>query len=261
MSRNVKSKNAGKFTTFAETKQGFTLVELLTVISIIVIISTLALLAVPSLKGSRDLTRSATIVAGVLEQARSYAMANNTYAWVGFFEEDGSKTSSSPAQAGVGRIVMATVASTDGTMNYSLGAATPLYLDTTRLLQINKLIRIQNAHLISYTDGTGSDTTFAGRPPVASAKAHIGDSAPSSGALPFFQFPPGQPSAVQYSFSTVLQFSPRGEVLASNMAGIITPLIEVGLQATHGNIVDTSNLNSIALQISGISGNLIVYRK
>ena len=38
-------------------------------------------------------------VAGALETARSYAMANNTYTWVGFFEEDASSGSTNPAIA------------------------------------------------------------------------------------------------------------------------------------------------------------------
>jgi hypothetical protein len=59
----------------------------------------------------------------------------------------------------------------------------------------------------------------------------------------------------------VLQFSPRGETLASGMAGAMTPLIEVGLQPTHGNVLYATSPNLVALQISGISGSIISYRR
>jgi hypothetical protein len=44
------------------------------------------------------------------------------------------------------------------------------------------------------------------------------------------------------------------------MAGVMTPLIEVGLQPAKGNIV-TNSQNFVALQIAGISGNVTLYRQ
>jgi hypothetical protein len=41
-------------------------------------------------------TSAAYAIKGVLEQGRTYAMANNTYTWVGFYEEDGSKPPACP---------------------------------------------------------------------------------------------------------------------------------------------------------------------
>ena len=51
------------------------------------------------LKGGTDVTSAAYTIKGVLDTARTYAKANNTYTWVGFFEEDVSQSSTNPATA------------------------------------------------------------------------------------------------------------------------------------------------------------------
>ncbi len=295
MSRNVKSKNAGKFTTFAETKQGFTLVELLTVISIIVIISTLALLAVPSLKGSRDLTRSAATVAGILEQARSYAMANNTYAWVGFFEEDGSRSSTKPATVGNGgRLVIYVVASQDGT-RYSDGTistAAPAAFgagdatNTVNLTPINPLVKLDNIRLVATNSGTAASNTPI-RPAVAAAY-QLGEAPglpPNNATGPFalhsgctasnptaFTYPlkTATSGTPQYTFSKIIEFNPQGEAskIVENVFSGPGPQdeLEIALQPTHGSAIDphyTGAFQSVAaaaIQLEGLSGQVRTFR-
>ena len=98
--------------------------------------------AFTSLKSGGDVTNAVYTIKGVLETARTYAKANNTYTWVGFYEEDVSQPS--PTQAPdprctgcVGRLVMSIVASKDGT---NLGAdagsgatGTENFIDATKL--------------------------------------------------------------------------------------------------------------------------------
>src|SRR2546425_363539 len=66
----------------------FTLLELLVVIAIIAILMVLVAPAFTNLKGGNDITAAAYTISGALEQARNYAMANNTYVYLGFYEED-----------------------------------------------------------------------------------------------------------------------------------------------------------------------------
>ena len=242
-------------------RSGFTLAEILVVIAIISILAVLAIPALTSISGAGSITSASYTISGAIQYARSYAMAHDTYTWVGFFEEDGTKASANPAQAGVGRIVISTVASADGTTIYSSTAPAPVYIDPTRLTQLSKLTRIPNAHLKSYSNGSGTGSTFATRPPLVSANGRIGDTAPPSGALPYFQYPVGVAGSAQYTFTNVLQFSPRGEVLVSGMAGALTPLVEVGLQPAHGDVANMVSSDLIALQVAGISGNVILYRQ
>src|SRR5438093_3613561 len=98
----------------------FTLLELLIVVGIIGLLMVLIAPAFTTIKGGTDATSAAYTIKGVLDTARTYAKANNTYTWVGFYEEDVSQPS--PVQAGdprctgcVGRLVMSIVASKDGT--------------------------------------------------------------------------------------------------------------------------------------------------
>src|SRR5258708_18701783 len=97
--------------------------------------------AFTNINGGNDITAAAYTIKGVLSQARTYAQANNTYAWVGFYEEDGSRASTNPASAGPGRLVLSVVASKDGTNLYGSGTGT---IDCTKLTQVGNLVKIDN---------------------------------------------------------------------------------------------------------------------
>src|SRR5213080_4796 len=147
---------------------GFTLLELLIVVGIIGLLLVLIAPAFTYIKGSTDVTSAAYTIKGVLDTARTYAKANNTYTWVGFFEEDVSQPSNIPAAAGTGRVVMSIVASNDGTIIYDPNNLAPI--NAGRLLQVGKLTKIDNAHLWTHTDTpSGAGSTFDTRPNVVSA--------------------------------------------------------------------------------------------
>src|SRR5882757_9701240 len=103
-----------------ERASAFTLIELLIVIGIIALLMVLIAPAFTNLKSAGDVTNAAYTIKGVLDTARTYAKANNTYSWVGFYEENGSNpTSPNLDVPAVGRIIMSIVASKDGS---NLGA-------------------------------------------------------------------------------------------------------------------------------------------
>src|SRR5437762_3349675 len=123
----------------------FTLIELLIVVGIIAVLLVLMAPAFTTMKGGNDVTSAAYTIQGVLDTARTYAKANNTYTWVGFHEEDVSQPSishgSDPCTGCVGRVVMSIVASKNGTMIYdptNLGVQNL----TTSLVQVRKLTKI-----------------------------------------------------------------------------------------------------------------------
>src|SRR5438105_675606 len=101
-----------------ESFRGFTLLELLIVIGIIGLLLVLIAPAFTTIKDGWGVTNAAYTIKGVLDTARTYAKANNTYAWVGLFEEDVSQPSTNPATPGTGRLVMSIVASKDGSIIY-----------------------------------------------------------------------------------------------------------------------------------------------
>src|SRR5436190_23390251 len=98
----------------------FTLIELLIVVGIMGVLLVLIAPAFTSIKSGTDVTSAAYTIKGVLDTARTYAKANNTYTWVGFKEEDVSQPSiahgTDPCTGCIGRLVMSIVASKDGTM-------------------------------------------------------------------------------------------------------------------------------------------------
>src|SRR6059058_6041971 len=115
---------------------GFTLLELLIVVGIIGLLLVLIAPAFTSIKGGTDVTSAAYTIKGVLDTARTYAKANNTYTWVGFYEEDVSQSSTNPATSGVGRLVMSIAASKDGTTVYDPNNLATI--DATKIIQVGK---------------------------------------------------------------------------------------------------------------------------
>jgi prepilin-type N-terminal cleavage/methylation domain-containing protein len=242
-------------------RNAFTLLELLIVMGIIAILMVLIAPAFTTIKGGSDVTSAAYTIKGVLDTARTYAKANNTYTWVGFLEENVanpvSPNSDTPA---VGRLVMSIVASKDGTTVYDPNNLATL--DPTKLIQVGKLTKIDNLHLWTHTDNpSGTGSTFATRPNVASTYC-IGDSSPANSATPF-QYPVGNPApSAQYTFRKALQISPRGDTQVNNNSNSPQRAAEIAFVPTHGAAVPISiPANVVAVQINGFAGDVTIYRR
>ncbi len=249
---------------------------------IIAILMVLVAPAFTNLKSAGDVTGAAYTVKGVLDQARTYAMANNTYTWVGFYEEDVTQPSTNPPTPGTGRLVMAIVASKDGTTVYDPNsAANPDPIDPTKLSQIGKLVKIDNVHLPLFAVGTGTGDAFDTRPTLQSDPFGIGyndsrfgeinvpsPTAPTTNSKFPFQYPVGNPApAAQYTFRKTLQFSSTG-VSRINSTYDMRRVVEIGLLPTHGSLVPTPSPsagnypgNVVAVQINGSGGNVKIYRR
>ena len=261
----------------------FTLVELVVVIALIAVLTVLLVPAFTNLKGANDLTNAAYAIKAVLEQARTYARVNNTYAWVGFYEESGSIASTNPPTAGSGRLVLSSVASSDGTTVYG---STSGAIDPTRLTQVSRLVKIDNLHLPLLAAGTGTGDTFDTRPalqfePVAGFNySRFGElnaapphTAPYTNSQYPFQYPLGNPAPPpQYTFLKTLQFSPRGESRINGNNYDVRRVVEIGLLPTRGGALPaasngagtstaTYDGNVVAIQISGFGSIVKLYRR
>jgi len=250
----------------AKAQRAFTLLELLVVIGIVAILMVLVAPAFTNIKSGNNITTAAYMIKGVLDQARTYAMANNTYTWVGFFEEDVSQASTNPATAGVGRIVMSIVASKDGTTIYTGGLTSPaVELDPTKLIQVGKLTKIDNLHLKTFPDATATPPpdTFDKRPAAGLNTARIGDTSPDNDSLSPFRYPVGSATGTaQYIFRKAVQFSPLGEARIDNNNYTLKTVIEIGVQLTHGIAPEPSPVkNPVAIQLTGGGGNVKIYRR
>jgi prepilin-type N-terminal cleavage/methylation domain-containing protein len=250
--------------------RGFTLIELLIVVGIIGLLLVLMVPAFTTIKGGTDVTSAAYTIKGVLDTARTYAKANNMYAWVGFYEEDASQPSTNPATPGIGRLVMSIVASKDGSIIYDPTNPAQQNL-TTRLLQVGKLAKVDNVHLWTHTDSpSGSGLTFPTRRNVAGIYC-IGDTTPANPTTTPFGYPVGNPApSAQYTFLKAIQFSPRGEARVNNStvdAGgaerfPLQTLAEIGVEPTHGSSVPASIPGNVfAVQFTGIGSNVGIYQQ
>jgi prepilin-type N-terminal cleavage/methylation domain-containing protein len=248
--------------------RGFTLIELSIVVGIIGLLLVLMAPAFTTIKGGTDVTSAAYTIKDVLDTARTYAKANNTYAWVGFYEEDASQPSTNPATPGQGRLVMSVVASKDGSIIYdpTNPAQQPL---ATRLLQVGKLAKVDNVHLWTHTDSpSGTGSTFPTRRNVGTIYC-IGDTTPQNDSTTPFGYPVGAPAA-QYRFVKAVQFSPRGEARINNSTvdanGAerfpLQALAEIGVEPTHGSSVPASIPGNVfAVQFTGIGSNVGIYQQ
>jgi len=240
----------------------FTLVELLTVLAISVLLVSLAAPALGGLSKSNDVDASANRIAGAINEARAYAIANSTYTWVGFYEENATLNSTTPASPGTGRVVIDLVAAADSTLPYSTSttSSTPI---SSNLIQLAPLMRLSNTHLVTFpVTVAGNSIVSPGAVAISNESiSSIGSSTPSAASLTPFNYPLS--GAAQYVFTKAIQFSPRGEARINNSTSTypLESAIEIGLQPTRGALVDPISVNLVSVQITGVSGDTIVYRK
>ncbi len=245
----------------------FTLLELLIVVGIIALLLVLIAPAFTYIKGGTDVTSAAYTIKGVLDTARTYAKANNTYTWVGFYEEDAiatTPTNNTPAYPGKGRVLLAIVASKDGTKIYQ-DTDPAAALPSDRISQVGKLVKVESVHLadIGNPSPTPNPTpmpdTVPARPYTPYTEGspfdHFNRISSDSTDTTLFTF-----TAQNYTFYKTIRFSPGGEANI-NSTYALKHEGEIGIKPTHGSAVDTNSPNVVAIQFTGVGGNIKIYRR
>jgi prepilin-type N-terminal cleavage/methylation domain-containing protein len=274
----------GQFSTFyfklsnfrVNTLRAFTLVELLVVMSIISVLMVLVAPAFTNRKSADDMTKAADGIKGLLETARTYARANNTYTFVGFAEVDASVDSSvSPQVAGNGRVAVAAVISKDGSRQFQYVISgqgsdwTANYSNGAHLLAVGNLQTYEGLHFLvdfgSWTPAAHPTSKMARYQP--SNPTYTLGNAGSSSVTPF-TWPLGSSlGSGQYQFNKVIYFDPQGvaRIATSTNADYVANVMEIDFQQSHGTVIPPFPANqdvgnNVVIQIDPSSGAIRVYR-
>ena len=253
-------------------KSAFTLVELLVVMGIIVVLLGLSGPLFNSIRGANDFGVNVGTLTGVFEQARAYAVANNTYVYVGIGEFDaGQSTSASPQAAGNGRLVLCEVATRDGTRGYDVNNPAAWTTNYTaiaaNLTALDKLHVFDNTHLADFSSLTPPASGNMARS-APSASYYLGHTDQSNVVQTPLAWPLGNAlGRGQYNFSKVVQFDPQGvaRLQFANSGDSLVPTMEIDLQPTHANIApslpsDQNTGDQAAVQIDCATGGCRFYR-
>lgn len=270
-------------------REAFTLVELLVVVGIISLLLVLLVPAFNGIKGGSEVTAATSEIAGLLEQARAYALSHSTYVFVGFVQVDAAVSESArpqtPASATAsGRVAVAVVASRDGTRGYDVnnpgdgqtgswvtnysnynGVTTP----AANLVAISKLRRFENLHFLvdfpSWPLSSHPNSGMARSQPTSTSYV-VGHS--NCKSVTPFTWPLGSPlsSGYQYRFDKVINFDPQGipRIQYASPPALVQRM-EIDFLPTHGNAVPPAPAsqdvgNMAALQIDGLTGATRLFR-
>ena len=248
-------------------RRGFTLVEMLTVMAIIVVLLTILAPVVTSVSTSRTLANAGGDIASTLEQARTYAMANNTYVYVGFFEADATQSAGlRPQSPGTGRVYVGAIATRDGTNGYSTEIWT-----TSNMVDLNKPQRFDGVHFTG-ADITKALTTMDQN--LSKTDVVLFPSSGSSGSSELYESSvlsfnaPSQATTGKIcTFNQVIQFAPTGgaKIITSTTGSLQqVPYFQFGLLPAHGNQASSqatvSTPDCAGIQIDGLTGVIRLYR-
>ncbi len=199
---------------------GFSLVEILVVISIVTILASLAGATLFGLNKAGRMNQAIGGISTLLDQARTYAMAHNTYVWVGFAPNSATQT-----------LTVGTVAGTTGEKTDLNSAAT--YSPVSKL-------QIYNNFSLKEITGISGMTANA-------------DDISTSQVGSFLQNGGGG----EVSFTSILQFGPQGEATLNKTSGS-SHWIQVGLQPVQGS--NMTDPNVAVFQIGTLTGQVVVFR-
>jgi prepilin-type N-terminal cleavage/methylation domain-containing protein len=247
-------------------KSGFSLVELLSVMVIIAVMATLALPSIRSLNSSLKFNQNLSQIIGNLEQARSYAVGQNTYVWVAFYPLDGSHLTGSQQDMSGDHLVMATYASSDGTnpINWSSNGtyAIPYTSPTTGAI-VSPIMKVQTFTQLRLAPGANGISYLPFNSSVLPGAMTANEASPASNINFTYPLPGNNVTLGQQPVPTgdqacyVIQFTPSGD---AQVASGLSSVIRIDCQPMKASaIVDGNNIASVG--VNGLTGLTTTYRQ
>jgi prepilin-type N-terminal cleavage/methylation domain-containing protein len=207
---------------------GFTIIELLTVVSIMVVISTATISVVPSLLQSNRFTQNVILVSALFDQARQHAITNNTYVWVAFTD----LPTANPSE-GAWVVVLE---SKEGVDAFQWNSGSVKLSDYPQMGLLGKVRNLSDLNISS-----SSGTSYSWLPTVSSS----GTPAPINLTVPF--------AGKNLVFKKAIQFTPTGE---AKIAATTTPYVDMEIERA----TQETSPNIAVLRVAGITGKTTVFR-
>ena len=248
VSKLVRSVDAPPSRKGSHRQQGFTLVELLVVIGIMLILLSASIPAVQNLGASRGIASAASQISSALELAKSTAVSRNTYVWVG----------------------LATVANEEGNLETCVGIMMSKdgtsTSTTANLTAVSKLTAIEHVALANASDlpaslqaklpsDVASETT---------SNKFVLNLNNSLATFPPFNKPNVKDGKISFGSGTlndIILISPQGEIIASATSQNFVPQIMIGLtQSRKGTSLKDQAKDGAVLVFYGGTGQVRVYR-
>ncbi|MDR1146286.1 MAG: prepilin-type N-terminal cleavage/methylation domain-containing protein [Verrucomicrobiales bacterium] len=207
--------------------RGFTLIELMCVITIFGIMTALSIFSVHSIMAGRQIANNAHELAGLIRTARTAAIAQNTYVAVAF---------SASRQGNSSVLLVATVAAKSGQLSDLQTAGQYQLLNKCAVLK-----DVQFASAADYINLPAVDETN---------NVDITDSAR--------QLQVAVGGGRQLDFTNALVISPSGEITLTDANGTAAPIrcLGIGLQAAPAS---PNKPRLAAVQVAGLSGDVSVF--
>ena len=207
---------------------GFSLVEMMCVIAIMSLLASAAWPSIVGMVSGNRLTNNAYELRGLIQQARTTALTEHTYVWVGF----SSTTQSGAPSLIVTSLVGKSGSSTDLTSNNTQLAAKPMVLKN---VQLATAANYQALPGLDVTDNTDAGTQT-------------------------FTFQNSVEGQNNLTFTEVIAFGPDGQASLVQGSGslLLEECLGIGLNAAPAS---AAKPHTVAVQVHGLSGQVAVFQQ